>query len=236
MPKRTDQLRGKLLKRSFFQAPPEHVAPRLLGKVLAHRTRSGWLAGRIVEVEAYLGPHNATPDPAAHSHRGPTPRNRSPVRAAGARVCLLHLWPLLLHEFLLRGRRSGRRHPPARARAGGRDRANGAPSRPAARRGAVRPHRRPRPSVPGAWDHSRSPQRPRSRSIRLRLFRSATMDSASRACSSRGASASATPWSCRCASRSPVTNVCRGRKKWKANTSFFVRPPQRPGGAFRLLP
>ena len=30
------------------------------------------LAGRIVEVEAYLGPHNATPDPAAHSRRGPT--------------------------------------------------------------------------------------------------------------------------------------------------------------------
>jgi DNA-3-methyladenine glycosylase len=66
---------GRLLKRSFFRSPPEHVAPRLLGKVLAHRTRSGWLAGRIVEVEAYLGPHDATPDPAAHSHRGPTPRN-----------------------------------------------------------------------------------------------------------------------------------------------------------------
>jgi DNA-3-methyladenine glycosylase len=75
MPKRADQVPGKLLTRSFFQAPPEHVAPRLLGKVLAHRTRSGWLSGRIVEVEAYLGPHDATPDPAAHSHRGPTPRN-----------------------------------------------------------------------------------------------------------------------------------------------------------------
>ena len=33
------------------------------------------LAGRIVEVEAYLGPHNNPPDPAAHAHRGPTPRN-----------------------------------------------------------------------------------------------------------------------------------------------------------------
>jgi DNA-3-methyladenine glycosylase len=75
MPKSADQVSGKLLKRSFFQAPPEHVAPRLLGKVLAHRTRSGWLSGRIVEVEAYLGPHDSTPDPAAHSHRGPTPRN-----------------------------------------------------------------------------------------------------------------------------------------------------------------
>ena len=66
---------GKLLKRAFFKDSPEFVAPRLLGKVLAHRTRSGWVSGRIVEVEAYLGPHHETPDPAAHSHRGPTPRN-----------------------------------------------------------------------------------------------------------------------------------------------------------------
>jgi DNA-3-methyladenine glycosylase len=66
---------GARLPRSFFEAQPELVAPRLLGKVLVHPTRSGILAGRIVEVEAYLGPHNDPPDPAAHSHRGPTPRN-----------------------------------------------------------------------------------------------------------------------------------------------------------------
>jgi len=66
---------GRLLPRAFFEAPPEQVAPRLLGKLLAHRTPTGVLAGRIVEVEAYLGPHNDPPDPAAHSHRGPTPRN-----------------------------------------------------------------------------------------------------------------------------------------------------------------
>lgn len=74
---------GTLLPRSFFEASPEHVAPHLLGKVLAHRTRGGVLAGRIVEVEAYLGPHNDPPDPAAHSHRGPTPRNQVLFGPAG---------------------------------------------------------------------------------------------------------------------------------------------------------
>ncbi len=76
MTKTALRLPGKLLKRSFFLDSPEHVAPRLLGKLLVHKTAAGVLAGRIVEVEAYLGPHHATPDPAAHSHRGPTPRNQ----------------------------------------------------------------------------------------------------------------------------------------------------------------
>jgi DNA-3-methyladenine glycosylase len=66
---------GTLLPRAFFEASPEEVAPRLLGKLLVHRTAAGMLAGRIVEVEAYLGPHSASPDPAAHAYRGPTPRN-----------------------------------------------------------------------------------------------------------------------------------------------------------------
>jgi DNA-3-methyladenine glycosylase len=74
---------GHLLPRAFFEDPPELVAPRLLGKILAHRTRSGILAGRIVEVEAYLGPHNDPPDPAAHTHRGPTPRNQVLFGPAG---------------------------------------------------------------------------------------------------------------------------------------------------------
>ena len=69
--------------RSFFEDRPELVAPRLLGKILAHRTQRRILAGRIVEVEAYLGPHNDPPDPAAHSHRGPTPRNRVLFGPAG---------------------------------------------------------------------------------------------------------------------------------------------------------
>ncbi len=68
-------LPGWLLERAFFERPPDQVAPRLLGRLLVHRTPKGILAGRIVEVEAYLGPHNDPPDPAAHAHRGPTPRN-----------------------------------------------------------------------------------------------------------------------------------------------------------------
>ncbi len=67
--------RTRLLPRTFFEAPPDVAAPRLLGKLLVHQTEAGPLAGRIVEVEAYLGPHNHPSDPAAHAHRGPTARN-----------------------------------------------------------------------------------------------------------------------------------------------------------------
>lgn len=74
---------GRLLKRAFFEASPERVAPLLLGKLLVHRTRAGLMAGRIVEAEAYLGPHNERPDPAAHAHRGPTPRNQVLFGPAG---------------------------------------------------------------------------------------------------------------------------------------------------------
>ena len=66
---------GRLLERSFCEAPPERVGPRILGKLLVLRTKAGPVIGRIVEVEAYQGPHNSPPDPAAHSFRGPTPRN-----------------------------------------------------------------------------------------------------------------------------------------------------------------
>jgi DNA-3-methyladenine glycosylase len=68
------RLPGRLVERAFFEDTPELVAPRLLGKLLVRRTRGGVMAGRIVEVEAYLGPHHGTPDRAAHSYRGPTPR------------------------------------------------------------------------------------------------------------------------------------------------------------------
>lgn len=71
------KLPGRLVAREFFENSPKKVAPKLLGKLLVSRApKTGEpLAGRIVEVEAYLGPHHDPPDAAAHSHRGPTPRN-----------------------------------------------------------------------------------------------------------------------------------------------------------------
>jgi DNA-3-methyladenine glycosylase len=74
---------GTQLVLSFFEASPERVARALLGKVLVHATAQGLLAGRIVEVEAYLGPHSEPPDAAAHSFRGPTPRNQVLFGPAG---------------------------------------------------------------------------------------------------------------------------------------------------------
>jgi len=76
-------LPGRLVPRSFFESSPEHVTPRLLGKLLVHRIKNRILAGRIVEAEAYLGPHHDTPDAAAHSYRGPTPRNQVMFGPAG---------------------------------------------------------------------------------------------------------------------------------------------------------
>jgi DNA-3-methyladenine glycosylase len=59
------------LERSFFARDPRRVARQLLGKVLVRQSDDLWLAGRIVEVEAYLGEN----DPAAHAAAGNTARN-----------------------------------------------------------------------------------------------------------------------------------------------------------------
>lgn len=74
----------RLLSQEFFLADPREVSRRLLGKIVVrrgnrqinkpqnHQFPSDWLAaGRIVEVEAYLG----NDDPAAHAAAGKTLRN-----------------------------------------------------------------------------------------------------------------------------------------------------------------
>lgn len=64
---------GRPLPTTFFDRDTEIVARELLGAVLDHRSPDGRTAGRIVEVEAYPGPH----DPACHSAVGLTKRNAS---------------------------------------------------------------------------------------------------------------------------------------------------------------
>jgi DNA-3-methyladenine glycosylase len=65
---------GKPLKRSFFDRSVHEVAPDLIGAIFL----VDGVGGIIVEVEAY---HHT--EPAAHSYRGPTPRNRVMFGPAG---------------------------------------------------------------------------------------------------------------------------------------------------------
>jgi DNA-3-methyladenine glycosylase len=60
------------LGRAFYDRDTVLVARELLGKRLVHVSRGVERVGKIVEVEAYLGPH----DLAAHSARGFTPRTK----------------------------------------------------------------------------------------------------------------------------------------------------------------
>lgn len=60
------------LPRSFYNRNTILVARELLGKLLVRVSRGVEHVGKIVEVEAYLGPH----DLAAHSSRGLTERNK----------------------------------------------------------------------------------------------------------------------------------------------------------------
>ncbi len=60
------------LPRSFYHRPTLTVARELLGKLLVHQTNGEQRVGRIVEVEAYLGPE----DKAAHTSKGLTKRTR----------------------------------------------------------------------------------------------------------------------------------------------------------------
>jgi len=58
------------LPRAFYDRDTILVARELLGKLLVHKSHGVKQVGRIVEVEAYLGPH----DLAAHSAKGRTKR------------------------------------------------------------------------------------------------------------------------------------------------------------------
>ncbi len=60
------------LPRDFYNRDAKTVAHELLGKCLVHHSHGVQRIGQIVEVEAYLGPH----DLAAHSSKGLTARTK----------------------------------------------------------------------------------------------------------------------------------------------------------------
>jgi DNA-3-methyladenine glycosylase len=62
---------AKLVQRAFFNRDPRTVSRELLGKLIVRSEDGKTRAGRVVEVEAYLG----TGDLAAHAAAGHTERN-----------------------------------------------------------------------------------------------------------------------------------------------------------------
>lgn len=61
------------LPRLFYQQDTVLLAQQLLGKLLVHESAEGTTVGQIVETEAYLHPD----DPAAHTFRGESARNKA---------------------------------------------------------------------------------------------------------------------------------------------------------------
>lgn len=61
---------GRVLPSAFFERPAETVARELLGCYLVRRVNGGTVRLRIVETEAYVGPH----DRACHAAKGRTAR------------------------------------------------------------------------------------------------------------------------------------------------------------------
>jgi DNA-3-methyladenine glycosylase len=95
---------------SFHARDAKRLARALLGMDLVHVVRGHARVGRIVETEAYLGPH----DLAAHSAKGRTPRTEVMFGPAGHAYLFLIYGMHPLHE---RGGQQRRGRAPSRARA-----------------------------------------------------------------------------------------------------------------------
>src|ERR1700722_11749220 len=78
----TSSLKRSLMKvnhQSFFQRPVVELARALIGMILVRALRGKEFQARIVETEAYLGPH----DLASHASKGKTRRTEVLFGPAG---------------------------------------------------------------------------------------------------------------------------------------------------------
>ena len=62
----------------FLNSPSYEVAPKLIGRMITHRSKLGKVSGLITEVEAYQ-----QDDPASHSYGGETQRNKAMFGPSG---------------------------------------------------------------------------------------------------------------------------------------------------------
>lgn len=72
-------MRTRRLPRTFFARDTHVVARALLGKLVVRQIKDVTVSGRIVEVESYVGEHDA----ASHAARGRTPRTEVMFGPAG---------------------------------------------------------------------------------------------------------------------------------------------------------
>jgi DNA-3-methyladenine glycosylase len=96
---------ARILKRAYFRRPTLQVARSLLGKYLVRKNGRKVLAGRIVEVEAYIGME----DRACHASKGRTARTDVMFGPAG--VSYVYLIYGMHHCFNIVTERVG--HPSA---------------------------------------------------------------------------------------------------------------------------
>jgi DNA-3-methyladenine glycosylase len=112
-------LNSKILPREYFEQPTVQVAKSLLGKYLVRETTRGIQAGRIVEVEAYVGER----DRACHASKGRTKRTEVLFGRPG--IAYVYLIYGMYHCFNVVTEREGF---PAAVLVRGLELANGAPA------------------------------------------------------------------------------------------------------------
>ncbi len=90
------------LERAFYERDTLVVARELLGAHLVHKSREGTTVGKIVETEAYIGPH----DKASHAYKGRLTKRTSTLFGPGGHAYVYQIYGLY-YCFNIVTRKSG---------------------------------------------------------------------------------------------------------------------------------